>query len=234
MDTSLIFPVCTVALSAFAHRLRGGGWVSFGGTVIPRLIWGLVIGCQVWWVAHCIAQDTPLWLIPLCIACGYLTQIVAGNGSYQIMGRGQMGMNGRKRNHEWCAAFLPDWSYPWKPEADIFKTAVAWRWMYESAEEYQGALRVQTGRFYLPGFLVCLAGWFFVGAVRGAVAVLPVAFFAPDLLWAILGMALAQPIAYAVGYQIPFSFPSIRAYGPEWGEFLAGGLISISLGVLLL
>lgn len=62
-----------------------------------------------------------------------------------------------------------------------------------------------------------------IGMIRGAIAVSPIAYWEPHLaLMAVFGNAL-MGLAYYIGWRVPFTITDqLRARTTEWGEMLTG------------
>lgn len=76
-----------------------------------------------------------------------------------------------------------------------------------------------------------------VALLRGILVFIPYIFFTNEVaryLHAVLAIALLQPLAYLIGYWIPFSLPSLSARSTEWGELFTGLAWACSLMALTL
>lgn len=228
-------------LDAFAYRYRGGGWQEDGdifalhSTFRSRVAWGIAAAMTMW-----TGSGSP-FLAALTLVFAVLELIVIGHAPYQVMGRTAMNMGRGNFKHNWFIRgiinLFPD-----------LAPVMAWSWDEEKQPiERIGAL----SRHYSPhGLRVCIAGMASVGFVRGCVTGLPLVLIplvCQNLIswhvfnsvpWGMAFMplfgAVAEPLAYAVGYRVPLHFEGLHAFSTEWAEFLRGLFNSVAVSLCLL
>lgn len=184
--------------TAFMYRVKGGGFIKLTDTIVRIAFASTVAGL---FYLHNSSTPNALWAASLMIPFGWLAQCI-GHGAYQAMGHYP----------------APQWTYVafWLPRY----VQLQWSTMSQvkrTINDMLGMMMVGVWRgilTFIPPFL--LLNW-------GSVTVY---WFCLSLLPALL-LAIWYPIAYLVGYYVPFTIcDSLKQQknwqGTEWSEFLVG------------
>ena len=187
---------------AFAYRLRGGGFIAMLDFEY-RLAWGCALAAA-FILLHWDAPDFQYTAILPALA--YLSMAFIPHAYCQNIGRWPLPQN------KWPSYFLPDLSQA------IWDKMPHWlRGIYD---------------------MLAMAG---VAMFRGSIVFAPYwltqnYFYGHDVMSSILKacavLMIGQPIAYAVGWFVPLSLPSLSAKSTEWGEWLNGAVYAASLACL--
>jgi len=182
---------------ALVYRLRGGGFIQFGGDTPPRLIWSVAFTLVLAGMYHMRygfgLHDLYLGLaIPLAFAAvAFVPHAFA-----QQMGR----------------SALPSSSLP-----------LAKRW--PQAWMHQATMAEWVGMTENERFFYDFDGMLNVGFFRGLLVFTPLTPLSHSL-WApaaaVLTITIFQAIAYSIGWEVIITLPSLKAHSTEWCEFFNG------------
>jgi hypothetical protein len=160
------------------------------------------------------------WCVCLAVAFGILT-LKHGN-TYMLEATAPLAFVGLLIPHAYCMN-MGLWPFPQKRWPSFFMPTLSsetWAKMSLPLRAlYDGAQMASVN--FLRGLLLCGAAYGF------GVATLPTSAIA------LATLSLGHPVAYALGYLVPFSLSSsLRAKTAEWGELFTGIIWGISFIIL--
>jgi len=192
-------------ICGLAYRLRGGGFVAFQSSILPRAIWGAVIALAYFFTAtsHSLVRDI---YAPLLIFLSYAALMVP-HAYCQNMGRWPVPQN------RWPSFFMPtleqiDWSVmvPWQ------------RFVYDFI--------CMTGVGFFRSLIAFLPFLIVHNLVDGSWPVIQV-------VQAVAVLSVGQPLAYSFGYLMPITIGgSLAQRSTEWGEFFNGMVWAFAVACL--
>ena len=196
--------IFTGLLTGLAYRIRGGGFVSFGGDTIPRLIWGFSLA-DAYVIQRDFSESIDVAFTLLLIVLSFVSMWVP-HAYVQNMGRWAIPQK------KWPSFYMPTLT-----QADWDSMSIFERTAYDFFS--------MMGVGFFRGLIVfspfvALAGDHWLAAL-------------PHAALALTLITIGQALAYLLGFYVPITITSsLQARSATWCEFLNGVAWAIALMVL--
>lgn len=201
--------ILAAILCAFAYRVRGGAYVSFGSTTVCRLIWALAFQTAY-------LMEVAYLMIPE-FSVGWPQLALSSIGAFCSM----------YVPHAFCQN-MGGWATPQKRWPAFFMPALT----QQEWDDFGPVDRELYDAFEMAGVA------FFRGLIVFVPLMVFCYFYAPifeprNFAIALATITVLQPIAYMVGLVFPWSFTSaMTARTTGWAEFFNGAAWAVALAQL--